>query len=209
MLTIRQQQILDFIRNFQAAQGVVPSIVEIQRHFKFRSPTTVTEHLNALEKKGAIQRRPRQARNIRILNMVDSLQSAISIPILGSIPAGMSEKPEGLPENSIAFDKTLLSVTQNSRLFGLDVRGDSMVGVGILDGDIVILEQGPEPRNGDIVAALIDGETTLKRYRIAEGHPVLQSENPAYLDLIPVRELMVQGIYRALIRVSGGKRRAN
>jgi repressor LexA len=81
----------------------------------------------------------------------------------------------------------------------LQVRGDSMVGAGILDKDIVILELA-EPRNRDIVAALIDGETTLKRYLVQKGRPFLRAENPAYQDLIPARELVIQGVLRALVR---------
>jgi len=208
-LSKRQQQILDFICRFQATQGGAPSVAEIQRQFAFRSPSSVTEHLDALEKKGAICRHPGQARNIRIQTGEFSAPSIISVPILGFIPAGRAEVSAEVSENFISLNQSLLSVSKSSRLFGLDVRGDSMVGAGILDGDIIILEQGSEPQNGDIVAALIDGETTLKRYRIKEGQPFLQAENPNYPDLIPAQELMVQGIYRALIRVSGGKRRAS
>ena len=74
-----------------------------------------------------------------------------------------------------------------------------MIGAGILERDVVILEHA-EPRNRDIVAALIDGEVTLKRYLIENGQPFLRAENPRYPDLIPARELLIQGIFRALIR---------
>ncbi len=75
-----------------------------------------------------------------------------------------------------------------------------MTGRHILDGDIVVLEHGPEPRSGDIVAALIDGESTLKTFLRKNGRPYLQAENPKYPDLIPAQELMIQGVFKALIR---------
>jgi repressor LexA len=80
------------------------------------------------------------------------------------------------------------------------VAGDSMMGRHILDGDIVVLEHGPEPRHGDIVAALIDGESTLKTFLRKSGKPYLKAENPKYPDLIPAQELMIQGVFKALIR---------
>ena len=84
--------------------------------------------------------------------------------------------------------------------FALRVTGDSMVGRHILDGDVVVLEHGPEPRNSQIVAALIDGESTLKTYIVKAGKPYLRAENPKYPDLIPAQELMIQGVFKALIR---------
>jgi repressor LexA len=75
-----------------------------------------------------------------------------------------------------------------------------MIGRHIVDGDIVVLEHGPEPRPGDVVAALIDGESTLKTFLRRNGKPYLKAENPKYPDLIPAQELMIQGIFRALIR---------
>ena len=78
--------------------------------------------------------------------------------------------------------------------------GDSMIGRHIVDGDYVVLEHGPEPRNGDIVAALIDGESTLKTYVLKGGKPYLKAENPKYPDLIPAQELVIQGVFKSLIR---------
>ena len=85
------------------------------------------------------------------------------------------------------------------RTFALQVRGDSMKDAAIVEGDVVIMEFC-EPRSGDIVAALIDGETTLKRYLVQRGKPFLRAENPKYPDLIPAQELVIQGVFRALIR---------
>ena len=87
------------------------------------------------------------------------------------------------------------------------VRGDSMIGAHILDGDIVILEDAKEVHNGDIVAALIDGETSLKRYVVEHGRPYLKAENPRYPDLVPARELKIQGVVVSLIRKQERRRR--
>ena len=75
-----------------------------------------------------------------------------------------------------------------------------MIGRHILDGDLVILERGPDPRNGQVVAALVDGERTLKTYVVKNGQPYLKAENPKYPDLIPAQELVIQGVFKALIR---------
>ena len=82
----------------------------------------------------------------------------------------------------------------------LRVAGESMIGRHILDGDIVVLEHGPEPRNGQIVAALIDGDSTLKTFVLKGGKAYLKAENPKYPNLIPAQELMIQGVFRAMIR---------
>ena len=84
--------------------------------------------------------------------------------------------------------------------FALRVAGDSMIGRHIVDGDIVVLEHGPEPRPGDVVAALIDGESTLKTFLRRNGKPYLKAENEKYPDLLPAQELMIQGVFKALIR---------
>ena len=97
------------------------------------------------------------------------------------------------------MDASSIGVRKGQRLFALKVRGDSMIGAGINDGDLVVLEM-KEPRHGDIVAALIDEETTLKRYVTSRGRPFLKAENPRFPDLIPVRELVIQGVMVALIR---------
>jgi repressor LexA len=91
-------------------------------------------------------------------------------------------------------------VVKNRGTFALRVRGDSMIGAHILDGDIVILEDRKEVQNGDIVAALIDGETSLKRYVVDHGRPYLKAENPRYPDLVPARELKIQGVMVSLLR---------
>jgi repressor LexA len=103
-------------------------------------------------------------------------------------------------EGHVSLDTESANVSRNRGTFALRVRGDSMIGAHILDGDIVILEQSKDVHHGDIVAALIDGETTLKRYVVERGRPYLKAENARYPNLIPARELKIQGVMVSLIR---------
>jgi repressor LexA len=122
------------------------------------------------------------------------------IPSYGQIPAGMSALTEQSIEGHVSLDTHSANVLKNRDTFALRVRGDSMIGAHILDGDIVILEHIKEVHHGDIVAALIDGETSLKRYVVERGRPYLKAENPRYPDLVPARELRIQGVMVSLIR---------
>ncbi|RYD24673.1 MAG: repressor LexA, partial [Verrucomicrobiaceae bacterium] len=127
--------------------------------------------------------------------------SLLRIPVFGTIPAGFPRGGGGQEADSfISIAADTLHVPSGAHTFALRVRRDSMTGAGILDGDSIILEFR-DPHHGDIVAALIDGETTLKRYLVRRGLPYLRAENPRYPDLIPARELVVQGVMVALLRV--------
>jgi len=196
MLTERQSEIVEFIQGCLHERGGAPTVAEIQRRFGFSSPTSVSDHLRLLERKGVIRREPGKARNIRLMG-ARSPRTVRNVPLLGAIPAGYAEAMEEQGGEILAIDVEALGVPDHAKVFALKVRGDSMVGAGILDGDVVILESR-EPAHREIVAALIDGETTLKRYLMQEGQPFLRAENPRYPDLIPARELMIQGVYRAL-----------
>ena len=197
-LTQRQQQILEYLRMSQRKTGVMPSTREIQHYFKFASQTAAMSHLRALERKGVIQRLPGKARAVIFPEDLDRGEIA-DIPIYGNIAAGMAQDAEPEREGCVSLDITALGIPRNARTFALKVRGDSMIDAHICDGDTVILEHR-EPRKGDIVAALIDGETTLKRYVVTRGQPYLHAENPDYPDLIPARELVIQGVLVALLR---------
>lgn len=199
MFTARQQQILDFIREQQDRRGMNPSTSEIMEHFGFASPNAVTSHLQALERKGALQREPNKARG---LVLTDSYRdkAMVEIPIYGTIPAGLPADERQQPDGCISVDVETLRLPKGARLFALKVQGDSMIGAGILPGDIVVMEFR-EARNNEIVAALIDNETTLKRYVVQRGKPFLKAENPRYKNLIPAQELVIQGVQIALLRV--------
>ena len=100
----------------------------------------------------------------------------------------------------MSADMATLGVKPSARTFALEVRGDSMIGKHIVDGDVVVLEHGMTPRNGDVVAALIDNESTLKTFLTERGKPFLRAENPKYPKMIPASELVIQGVMVALIR---------
>jgi repressor LexA len=196
-----QERILAFLQEHREREGLPPSTREIQRHFGFRSQTSVMNHLRTLEKRGLLQRRRGTARGwIPTHNANSQLQQDLrTVPIFGIIPAGPPSEQFQLADEIITLDAATLELPRGDRIFGLRVRGDSMIGAHILPGDIVILEFRP-PKHGDIVAALIDGESTLKRYIVKNGRTYLRAENPNYPDLIPTRELVIQGVMRCLLR---------
>src|SRR6266581_875085 len=197
MLTERQKNVLDFIQREQREKGITPSTREIQSHFGFASQTSIMQYIAVLERKGFLDRHARKARAL----ITPAMKVRIAdIPIYGQIPAGMSALTEQEIEGHISLDAHSANVSKSHGTFALRVRGDSMTDAHILDGDIVILEQSKEVHNGDIVAALIDGETTLKRYLVDRGRPYLKAENSRYPNLIPARELKIQGVMVSLVR---------
>ena len=202
MLTQRQQQLLEFLKEYHSNNGLMPSTREIQVHFGFASQTAAVSHLKALEKKGVIQKVPGKARALVFPEQLER-EEILDIPIYGQIAAGMASETEQQNEGCLSIDVATLGVPRSAKTFALKVRGDSMIDAHIMSGDCVILEL-KEPRRGDIVAALIDGETTLKRYVINDGMPYLQAENELYPDLVPVRELVIQGVMVALLRRAEG-----
>jgi repressor LexA len=182
----------------QATSGVMPSTREIQEHFGFASQTAAVNHLRALEKKGMIHRQPGKARAVAVVSQLRR-ERIVDVPVYGSIAAGFAEAAEQQDEGTISIDATTLGLSRSKGVFALKVRGESMIGAGINDGDLAILENR-EPQAGAIVAALIDGETTLKRLVQQRGRYYLRAENPRYPDLEPLAELSVQGVLVALIR---------
>jgi repressor LexA len=200
-LTRKQQQILDFILKWQQTQGTPPTYQEIADRFGFRSLNSVTGHVRLLRQKGHLESEPGKARSLRVISPLAKLRSRIvDIPLFGSIPAGMPQTREQDAEGCVSVDVESVGFKPTRNTFALRVTGDSMIGRHILDGDIVVLEHGPDPRNGQMVAALIDGNSTLKTFVVKSGKPYLRAENPKYPNLIPAEELMIQGVFRALIR---------
>jgi repressor LexA len=204
MLTDRQKNVLDFIQREQREKGITPSTREIQTHFRFASQTSVMQYIAALERKGFLDRHARKAR--ALITPVQKVRIT-DIPIYGQIPAGMSALTEQTIEGHVSLDTRSANISKNREKFALRVQGDSMIGAHIIDGDIVILEDSKEVHNGDIVAALIDGETTLKRYVMEHGRPYLKAENPRYPNLIPARELKIQGVMVSLVRKQERRKR--
>ena len=197
-LTPRQQQVLEFIASAQRESGVTPSTREIQEHFGFASQTAAVNHLRALERKGVLHRHAGKARALALVSTLNR-DPIIDIPIYGSIAAGFAQLVEESREGVLSMDTRTAGIRATAGVFALKVRGDSMIGAQINDGDLVVLEQR-SPKSNDIVAALIDGETTLKRFIVNRGNAFLKAENPRYPDLIPLTELVIQGVMVALVR---------
>ncbi len=187
-----QQKIYDFLCE-RSQSGYHPSVREIGAAVGLSSTSSVQACLDALEKKGYIERDPLLKRSIRVLGRAENVTS---VPLIGTVTAGTPilavEQIDGyIPYNGhISHDKPL---------FALKVRGESMINAGICDGDIMIVEKTPVASNGEIVVALIEDEATVKRFYKENGHFRLQPENDLYEPII-VNELMILGKVVALYR---------
>lgn len=201
-LTSRQREVLEFIQASQLEHGVVPSLREIARQFGFRSMTAAADHVRALRRKGYLLHHPRLARSHSVVPQLQrsARRALVSVPLYGSIPAGFADERQQDDNRSVSVDLESLGLRPSSQIFALEVRGDSMIGRHILDGDIAILDRSREPKLGDVVAALIDRESTLKTFVKEGGRPYLRAENPDYPNLHPAHELLIQGVLVALVR---------
>jgi repressor LexA len=200
-LTKTQQRVLDFIQAEIRESRPVPTHREICKHFGYRSPRAAACHLEALSRKGFLKLEPGKARSLQVSSPLAQLRSrVVDIPIFGVIPAGTPQASEQEAEGCVSVDVDSIGIRPTRNTFALRVKGDSMIGKHICDGDIVVLEFGPEPRHGQIVAAYIDGASTLKTFLVRNGRPYLKAENPKYPDLVAAEELTIQGVFKALIR---------
>lgn len=204
-LTETQRRVFEFVQDRLRAGFSAPTLREIAENFGWSSKRAAECHIEAIVKKGWLISQPGKARSLRLSEDLQTVRPAVQervfeIPIFGSIPAGFGSdrEQESIECVPVTIDSISFRPTRNT--FALRVSGDSMIGRHICDGDIVILEHGPDPRHGQIVAALIDRKSTLKTFLLKNGKPFLKAENPKYPDLIPSEELMIQGVFKALIR---------
>lgn len=200
-LTKKQAKLLKFIEKYQWEHGSSPTLREMREHFDVSSDNSILKHLTGLQKKGYIQKDD-TPRGIKMLTSIrekmDVAAGIISVPLVGTIPAG---GPVTAEENTIdTFDigKSLMPI--NPGAFLLRVTGNSMVNAGIYEGDMVMVSPGERVRSGDIVVALVDGQNTVKRYINDKGKVFLQAENPEYENIYPTEELQIQGVVTGLIR---------
>ncbi len=206
-LTSRQKRVLDYIVERHQAGDIPPTVREIQSALGFPSNTSAVQFVRALEKKGAIQIKPGKARGILPVLPAPASPSSpdrrslfIDVQLSGDIVAGMpvdADAQEGIP---LRVNAKSMGLTESSKPFALRARGTSMIGRGILDGDYIVLDAAREPRPGDVVAALLDGQSTLKTLVEKNGKTFLRAENPKFKDLKPKAELKVQGVMVGLIR---------
>ena len=201
-LTKKQEAVRNFIAAELAAGRPCPSHRDIASHFRFASSNAAASHVRLLVKKGVLIAEVGKARALRLAEDFKTLQrpAVFDIPLFGSIPAGFSDDREQETGEFVRVDVETIGFKPTRNTFALLVKGDSMIGRHICSGDIVILEHGAEPRSGQIVAALIDRKDTLKTFMLKNGKPFLKAENPKYPNMIPSEELMIQGVFRALIR---------
>ena len=174
--TQRQQELLNFITQQTTRVGYPPTIREMARHLRIKGISAIKKHLDALQKKGCLTRTS-GARAIEIPGRPQS----VSVPVLGQVAAG---KPILAEENilgTLALDR---SIVHGAQSFLLKVKGDSMIGAGILSGDFVLVKAQPKAENGEIVVALIEDEATVKRLYYRPHQVILKSENPDYPSLI-------------------------
>jgi repressor LexA len=187
VLTERQQQVLEYIRRTVADRGYPPSVREIGDAVGLSSPSTVHSHLSSLVEAGAIKRDPSKPRAIMIVDDTPAVAASLpdrlrDVPILGRIAAGTPILAAEHIEDVLTLPVDLIG---NEPVFLLQVKGDSMMNAGILDGDLVAIRSQKDARDGEIVAALIDGEeATVKRLRRRDGKVILESENPAYEPMV-------------------------
>ena len=178
-LTPKQQEIYDFILQYSRSQGFPPSVREIGEAVHLKSPSTVHFHLKKLEAAGIIAKADGKTRAITLpLEAVAEELSAKAdqIPVVGDVAAGSPILAEECIEEYLTFD----TGGQSGEHFALRVRGESMLGAGILPGDLVVVHRQETFRNGEIVVALFEDEATVKTLRRKDGHTWLMPENPDY-----------------------------
>lgn len=181
-LTSKQQEILDFIKHEISIKGYPPSVREICTAVSLKSTSTVHGHLERLEKRGFIRRDPTKPRAIEILDDSVIDKEMINIPIVGSVAAG---QPILAVENiEDKFPVPIDYFPSKNQMFMLEIKGESMIGCGIMNGDYIIVEQQPTAENGDIVVALIDDSATVKTFYKEDDHIRLQPENPSMEPII-------------------------
>jgi repressor LexA len=192
-ITPKQKAILTYIEDYLENHDYAPSYREIAEALELKSVATVAEHIDSLKRKGYLHKEPSLARSVQLTPVWD--ERSFEIPLLGTIAAGA-------PIEAIRTNETITIPRDmmGPNVFALKVRGDSMIDDGIFEGDYVIIERVSQPRQGEVVVALVDNENvTLKRFYLENGRVRLQPRNPAYKPIFP-KKIMVQGRVKGVIR---------
>lgn len=198
----RQQRILLTIRDWVVRHGYSPSTREIGEAVGLRSTSSVSKHLAALEEKGFLRRSNTMSRPIDVRAFLqgtsarESTEDSVPVPVVGDIAAGTPISAVEHVDDVMTLPREL---TGRGNVFGLRVRGDSMIDAAICDGDIVVVKQQPEAHSGQIVAAMIDEEATVKVYRRRNGHAYLEPRNQAY-EVIDGDRAVVLGVVVSVLR---------
>ncbi|MDX3111153.1 transcriptional repressor LexA [Nonomuraea angiospora] len=197
----RQQRILAMIRDWVVRYGYPPGTREIGHAVGLRSSSSVSKHLKSLEEKGFLRRGATMTRpiDVRLFLRAAAPEPAgdvVSVPVVGDIAAGTPILADQHVDDTLTLPRELAG---RGTVFALRVRGDSMIDAAICDGDMVVVRQQPEAHSGQIVAAMIDGEATVKVFRRRGGHVLLEPRNPAY-DVIDGDDAVVLGIVVSVLR---------
>lgn len=194
-LTARQQEVLDLIRSSIDETGYPPTRAEIAKKLGFKSPNAAEEHLKALAKKGAIEIIQGASRGLRILGEENQ-----GLPVVGRVAAG---EPILAQENIEEYCEIPPSFFKPAADYLLEVHGDSMQEIGILDGDYIAVHKAETARNGDVIVARVDNEVTVKRYQKSRSQVTLLPENAAYSPIevdLKNQEFAIEGLYVGVIR---------
>ena len=192
-----QKRILDYIESYIEENGYAPSVREIGQAVDLKSTSTVHGHLNRLEKKGLLHREAMKPRTIDVIR--DDKPQMMKLPILGKVAAGVPILAE---ENAEGFVQLPDEIIGSGEHFVLEIRGESMISAGIMNGDFVVVRRQQTAQNGDIVIAMIDDEATCKRYFKEPDRIRLQPENPR-MQPFYAREVTILGKVTAVYRSYG------
>ena len=203
-LTPRQRKVLDMIRDYVEHRGYPPSVREIGDAVGLTSPSSVHHQILVLQKKGFLRRDPNRPRAIDVFAPAaedeaaknDAMPAPTYVPVVGRIAAGGPVLAEEAVEDVFPLPRELVGT---GTLFLLRVHGDSMIDAAIADGDWVVVRQQPTADNGEIVAAMIDGEATVKTYKRRDGNVWLMPHNPAY-EPIPGNDATILGRVVTVLR---------
>jgi repressor LexA len=204
--TQRQREILDYITRFIERHGYEPSYAQIARHFGIASKATIAKHIAALEKRGMISRRREDGAFMLAVSGEDTapnIDAVCDVPLMGRIAAGAPIDAVADFE-PISVPRFMLGRVRPEQVYALRVTGDSMIDEHICDGDIALIENRTEARDGEIVVALVDNSrATLKRLYRFDGEVELRPANSQLAPLrLPATRVVVQGIFRGLLRPS-------
>ncbi len=199
VLTRRQREIYEFIRDFVKSRGYSPSLEEIGAGFGLTSVATVHRHVELLVEKGFVRKAPNSSRSLEAIVEKRESPSVVELPLLGCVAAGA---PIEVFEVAEAIHVPAEMVRKRAETFVLRVRGDSMIDEQIRDGDHVVVERASEARKGEMVVALVRGsEATLKRFYRRGPKVILEPANPAFRPLeLPANEVEIRGVVRGLLR---------
>lgn len=200
-LTKKQKFLLDYIKKFSKENGYPPSFREIMQGLDYSSVATVAQHIDNLVTKGYLRKRDNEARSIQLVETDIDVSESVNLPLLGYIAAGQPLTVLDEPKETLAVPPFMI---KSGNSYVLQVRGQSMIEDGILEGDYVVIRENKTPQNGDVVVAMVNGySATLKRfYKESDGRVRLQPANNAMEPIMLSEDdsLEIQGVVTGVIR---------